>query len=139
MNNYLDDSAIQYIGNHLPQLDGLESLNITANRFGDHGASSLLVGLKANYVLTHLEMPRGFDVEDKICYFMSLNQGGRRLLEKKLWNDVILAAIPTKLGVWPLVFERINLLPLDILSVSVRGSVVYFFLQQGPVLVAIYA
>ena len=140
MNNYLGDTAIQYIGSHLPQLEGLESLNITANRFGDHGASALLDGLKQNYHLKRIEMPRGFAVQDEILYLLALNQGGRRLLERESDDDSAnsIQASPRStlpLGAWSLVFERINRLPHDdVFCQPLRASVVYFLLQHGPAL-----
>jgi hypothetical protein len=140
MNNYLDDTAIQYIGSHLPKIEGLEHLNITANRFGDYGACALLDGLKQNVYLTRIEMPRGFAAEDEILYLLALNQGGRRLLERNADNAVGVVQASTRPGLppgaWSLVFERINRLPHDDgFSQSLRASVVYFLLQHGPALI----
>mmetsp|Transcript_3997 Transcript_3997/g.9814 ORF Transcript_3997/g.9814 Transcript_3997/m.9814 type:complete len:457 (-) Transcript_3997:2106-3476(-) len=79
MSNRLDDSTIGYIGKHLPRLQ-LRSLNLSANKFSDTGADSLLKGLEKNYALWDLSIPHGFAASDCIDFFLAANRGGRVLI-----------------------------------------------------------
>ncbi|KAL3939787.1 MAG: hypothetical protein SGARI_001241 [Bacillariaceae sp.] len=143
--NQLDDAAIQYIGERLPDMKGLRRLNITANRFGDHGADALYMGLKQNCIMTHLELPRGFAAEDDINYMLTLNLGGRRLLKFPTTTTTTSGSSADEppcentpqipLGVWPMVFQRVNHLDLDEMSDATRASVIFFLLQEGPILI----
>ena len=79
MNNRLDDCAIRYIGKHLPRVQ-LRSLNLSANKFSETGADSLLKGLEKNYTLWDLFIPRGFAASDRIDWVLAANRGGRVLI-----------------------------------------------------------
>jgi hypothetical protein len=127
--NQLNDMALEYIGERLPLMKGLRYLNVTANRFGDHGADAMCEGLKQNYSLTHLQLPRGFAAEEDIHYLLALNQGGRRLLHRNKVRPLV------PVGLWPLVLQRINGLETENLSGAMKASVVFFLLQEGPALV----
>jgi hypothetical protein len=125
MSNMLDDRAMRLIGKYLPRIRGLSSLNIAANRFGESGADSLLNGLRTNLYLCDLAMPRGFMASEQIDYYLSINNGGRRLLHESS------VATPYPLALWQLVFDRVNRLYQK--EKETRATVI-FHLLQGPVL-----
>jgi hypothetical protein len=149
MNNQLDDVAIQYIGTRLPGMQGLKQMNISANRFGDNGAATLLRGLRHNYSLCHLHIPRGFEEDEDIRFLLALNRAGRRLVQRYDTNNhegsepsMLPSATkqyPVPVGLWPWVFERVNRLPLDDevgqSSKDMAASVIFFLLQEGPILI----
>ena len=135
MSNQLDDAAIQYIGEKLPSMKGLRCLNITANRFGDLGANALYKGLKHNYILTQLRLPRGFAAEEEIQYLLALNQGGRRLLRQSNASGGQHKRSPVLLALWPLVLERVNALNQEGISETTKASIVFFLLHQGDCLI----
>jgi Ran GTPase-activating protein (RanGAP) involved in mRNA processing and transport len=125
MSNQLDDHTMLLIGNYLPRMRGLQKLTITANRFGEDGANALLQGLMTNVYLAELSMPRGFDASDGIDYYLALNRGGRRLLLEKKRESIV------PLGLWSLIFERVNSLYQS--QPSMCASVLVHLLK-GPVL-----
>jgi hypothetical protein len=124
----ISDNGVRIIAEHLPKMTGLKSLWLYGNPFGTQGANSLLDALRRNMYLEQLLLPRDKgkpfdDIQRKTEYFLALNKGGRRILLES--NNV-------PMGLWPLIFERVNTVRLNSLSAKKAQANVIYFLLQGP-------
>jgi hypothetical protein len=124
----ISDNGVRIIAEHLPKMTGLKSLWLHGNPFGTQGANSLLDALRINMHLEQLLLPRDKgkpfdDIQRKTEYFLALNKGGRRILLES--NNV-------PVGLWPLIFERVNKVRLNSLSARKAQANVIYFLLQGP-------
>jgi hypothetical protein len=124
----LNDAMVQQIGDNLPNMKSLHSLNLLANRFGDSGADALFRGLKSHFVLCKLDIPRGFLASEQMDYLLALNIGGRRLLTTNNNNSSDGKLSPAcPIGLWPFIMERVTRRVAD---GNLQASVLFYLLQE---------
>ena len=104
---------------------GLRRLSLWGNPgITENGAQTLLNGLTKNVHMLDLELFRTFDCSNLIYYYLTLNRGGRKLIQKRLMppscesqsksiattSCAATGSNTIPLALWPIVFERANTL-----------------------------
>mmetsp|Transcript_78861 Transcript_78861/g.229035 ORF Transcript_78861/g.229035 Transcript_78861/m.229035 type:complete len:437 (+) Transcript_78861:205-1515(+) len=97
--NRITDEGIISLAAMLPHFTSLRRLSLWGNPFFDEGARALADGMAENYQILDLGLFRHFSSSDSIMMSTQLNRAGRRLLHVQ---------DPVPLGLWALVFARIN-------------------------------
>jgi hypothetical protein len=144
--NEITDVGIQAFSRHLPRMNGLKRLALRPNPFSNIGGSSLLEGMRANVNLEYLDSLLSLQCSKEIRSYCHLNRGGRRLLLQDSYSNQV------PISLWSLVLARVNKLSFYTGSSSseccaeggggeggdgetkVRAHVLYYLLQNGPVL-----
>ena len=107
--------------NSLAGMRALRFLDVQRNRLTDRSKKPIIAALKDNMELERLDLDGTWD--RKKSFYLSLNRGGRRLLQ---------TSNTAPLGLWPLVLERANSLQFGRNQPHANLDVLYCLLLQGP-------
>ena len=119
-NNFGDDGLLSF-ANSLAGMRALRFLDVQRNRLTDRSKKPIIAALKDNMELERLDLDGTWD--RKKSFYLSLNRGGRRLLQ---------TSNTAPLGLWPLVLERANSLQFGRNQPHANLDVLYCLLLQGP-------
>jgi Ran GTPase-activating protein (RanGAP) involved in mRNA processing and transport len=121
--NAIGDDGLLSVATRLPDMKALRYLDVQRNKFSERSKGPIVQALQENMELERLDLDGTWDALKS--YYLSLNKGGRRLLQSS--NNC-------PLSLWPLVLERANTLPFGRNQPHANVNVLYCLLLQGPVL-----
>lgn len=118
--NNIGDRGVDALARKLPEMKGLQMLDLQRNSFSESAKQTIIAALKDNFELERLDLDGRYDATK--AYYICLNKGGRRLLQSG-------NAIPP--GLWPLVLARCNRLPFNRSQPFAHVDILYTLLH-GP-------
>jgi len=121
--NQIRDDGLTSLAKRLPSIKALRFLDVQRNLFTDTSKKQIIAALKDNVELERLDLDGTWDATKS--YYLSLNKGGRRLLQSS-------NAMPISL--WPNVLARVNALQFGRNQPLANINVLYCLLVEGPVL-----
>ena len=122
--NNIRDRGVIALATELVQQSTLRNLFLFGNPFGEQGANVLLEAIRHNTVLQVLNMDYNSRSYEEIQYYACLNHAGRKLLKTELVCPAI----------WPLVFERAEIVSRRSRGVCSGPDVIYHLLRGPAVL-----